>query len=44
VIIDASALLAVVLAEPDAARYAKAIATAADPHSLGHVVRGVDAG
>jgi ribonuclease VapC len=31
VIIDASALLAVVLAEPDAARYAKAIARAADP-------------
>jgi ribonuclease VapC len=31
VIIDASALLAIVLAEPDAARYAKAIAIAADP-------------
>ena len=30
-IIDASALLAIVLAEPDAARYAKAIAIAADP-------------
>jgi ribonuclease VapC len=31
VIIDASALLAVVLAEPDAARYARAIASAAEP-------------
>jgi len=31
VIIDASALLAVVLAEPDAARYARAIAGAAEP-------------
>jgi ribonuclease VapC len=31
VIIDASALLAVVLAEPDAARYAQAIAVADDP-------------
>ena len=30
-IIDASALLAVVLAEPDAARYATAIASAAEP-------------
>ena len=30
-IIDASALLAIVLAEPDAGRYARAIATAAQP-------------
>ena len=43
VIVDASALLAIVLDEPDAERYARAIARPAAAHPIRHLVRGVDA-